>query len=367
MVWQDLRNSSTGTDIYGARVSKDGLLITSADGNADGDFPICVWPASQVAPAVGCMGNDFLVVWQDYRNASSDICGTRVSGAGAVLDGSMMKINDGPQYAYSPALAFAPGGKALVVSQTYRDGVYRTVGNLVQPNAAAGALRFSAASYTVGEGVAHAVITVQRVNGSAGTVKVNYTTQNGSATSPSDYTARAGTLTFLPGVTSATFAVPIVNDALDETNETVTLKLSNPTGGATLGAQSYAKLIIADNDAGGVIQFALANYNAAENATTILLNVTRTGGTAGGVTVGYKTTELTGPMHASAGLDYTAVTSSLTFDAGQTLKQMQITLKPDALPDGLEKFKVELMNPTGGATLGPRRATLISIIDDDGP
>jgi PKD repeat protein/N-acetylneuraminic acid mutarotase len=67
------------------------------------------------------------------------------------------------------------------------------------------------------------------------------------ATIVSDYTSTGGTLAFAPGDTSRTFAVPIINDTLDETNETVTLTLSNPTN-ADLGAPSTATLTIVDDD-----------------------------------------------------------------------------------------------------------------------
>ena len=55
-------------------------------------------------------------------------------------------------------------------------------------------------------------------------------TTAGSAVAPDDYTAVNTTITFAPGVTTATAMVSIVSDALVEPNETLTLTLSNPTG-----------------------------------------------------------------------------------------------------------------------------------------
>lgn len=42
--------------------------------------------------------------------------------------------------------------------------------------------------------------------------------------------------------------MPIINDTLDDGNRTVLLALSNPIGGAVLGANSSATLTIANND-----------------------------------------------------------------------------------------------------------------------
>ena len=58
-------------------------------------------------------------------------------------------------------------------------------------------------------------------------VTVDYTTSNGTATAGQDYTATSGTLTFNPGDTAKTITVPVLNDAIDDGGETMTLTLSN--------------------------------------------------------------------------------------------------------------------------------------------
>ena len=64
----------------------------------------------------------------------------------------------------------------------------------------------------------------------SGAVTVDYATSDGSATAGADYTATSGTLSFQPGETSKTVSVPVLNDAHDEGEETLTLTLSNPSG-----------------------------------------------------------------------------------------------------------------------------------------
>ena len=111
-----------------------------------------------------------------------------------------------------------------------------------------GALQFNAASYSVNENQGTATITVTRTGGSAGSVSVNYATSNGTATAGSDYTATSGTLTFADGETSKTFTCRSSTTRPSRIAETVTLTLSNPTGGAALGSPATATLTIDSDD-----------------------------------------------------------------------------------------------------------------------
>ena len=67
-------------------------------------------------------------------------------------------------------------------------------------------------------------------NATAQTVTVDYSVTGGTATGTgTDYTLASGTLTFNAGTTSQNIDVTVVNDLLNETNETiiVTLGCSN--------------------------------------------------------------------------------------------------------------------------------------------
>ncbi len=108
-------------------------------------------------------------------------------------------------------------------------------------------VQFSAATYSVSEAGGSVTITVNLSASTSTTVTVNYATSDGTANAGSDYTTASGVLTFSPGQTSQTFAVPITNDATPEVDETVNLTLSSPSG-ATLGSPGSATLTIVDND-----------------------------------------------------------------------------------------------------------------------
>lgn len=105
---------------------------------------------------------------------------------------------------------------------------------------------FAVGSPTVTEGAA-LIFNVLLTRESTLTHAVSYSTSNGTAVSPGDYTAASGTLTFLPGETSKTVSVPTVNDTTPESTEAMTFTLSGATNGATLGTATGTGTI-QDND-----------------------------------------------------------------------------------------------------------------------
>ncbi|RMF47726.1 MAG: hypothetical protein D6755_04750, partial [Anaerolineae bacterium] len=99
---------------------------------------------------------------------------------------------------------------------------------------APGTFRFSQATYSTPEGNS-VTLTVERINGTAGAVSVQYVTSQGTATASSDYTSASGVLNFADGETSKTFTLQTLQDTLVEGDETFVASLTTPTGGATLG------------------------------------------------------------------------------------------------------------------------------------
>ena len=85
--------------------------------------------------------------------------------------------------------------------------------------------------------------TVSLSRAARATVTVDYATADGSATAGEDYTAASGTLAFAAGETEKTVSVSILDDAIDEGEETFTLTLANAQGAA-----------IGDGEATGTIE-----------------------------------------------------------------------------------------------------------------
>lgn len=138
-----------------------------------------------------------------------------------------------------------------------------------------GQFQFGLSGYNANAG-GTATITVNRVNGSAGTATVDYATTNGTATGGAacatgvDYVATSGTLTFADGELSKSFNMQLCSDTANESPETVNLALSNPTNGSTLGSPSSAALTINPQAAPG-----------GQFCNPIPIEIAASGGTAG--------------------------------------------------------------------------------------
>ena len=214
-----------------------------------------------------------------------------------------------------------------------------------------GQLQFSAAAYNVDENAGSITVTVTRTEGSAGDVSIDYATADGIATAGMDYESASGTLSFIDGETSQMFTVTILDDALVEGDESFTVTLSNPTGGAGLGSPATASVTILEDDSlsvPGDLQFSDVSYSMTESGGSVTVNVTRTGGSDGVVSVDYATSNET----AIAGEDYVDTSGTLTFGDGDTSESFTVTILDDALDEGDENLTLTLSNPTGGAAIG---------------
>ena len=65
---------------------------------------------------------------------------------------------------------------------------------------------------------------------------MGYTTVAGSATSGSDFTPATGTLMFAPGETTKSISVSIMDDSIDETNESIAVIISSSVKGMPAAA-----------------------------------------------------------------------------------------------------------------------------------
>jgi hypothetical protein len=222
-------------------------------------------------------------------------------------------------------------------------------------------LQFSPTAYSVPESNTNVTITVVRTGATNTAVTVDFATGNGAAAAGSDYTATNGTLAFAEGQLTNSFIVTVLDDTVAESNETVNLLLSNPTGGAVLGSASSAVLTILDNEPPS-IHFSADLYRAVEGDRFATITVVRIGSTTNAVAVDYATSAGT----ATAGTDYFDTSGTLNFAPGDASKTFSITLVDDRISEPNETVELFLSNLTGGAELGEPSHAVLTIVNDDG-
>ncbi|MEJ2691915.1 MAG: Calx-beta domain-containing protein, partial [Candidatus Thiodiazotropha sp.] len=223
---------------------------------------------------------------------------------------------------------------------------------------------FSESAYSVDETTDKLVVTVRRLGGSAGEVSVDYRTLADQASDgrAADFVAQSGSLTFADGETIRSFEVGIIDDDLDEENESFYLSLDNPGGSALLSNQPEAVVPILDDDGPGVISFGAVNYAVNESHDRVSLGLVRSTGSEGAVSVEISLVD----DSARVDSDYLApVSETVHFASGEISKEITIPLVKDQVHEGNESFDVLLSVATGGARVGEPASTRVTILDDD--
>ncbi|GBL12079.1 endo-1,3-1,4-beta-glycanase ExsH [Microcystis aeruginosa Sj] len=143
--------------------------------------------------------------------------------------------------------------------------------------------KLSINNITVVEGQnSNAILTVTVDNPNPQQISVNYTTAPVNATANVDYTSKTGTITIAPNTSTATISIPILNDNLNEANETFAINLSNPVN-ATL-TNNKGIVTISDTLTANVTTTLPANV---ENLTlTGSANINGTGNAANNILTG---------------------------------------------------------------------------------
>ena len=179
-------------------------------------------------------------------------------------------------------------------------------------------------------------------------VTVDFSTVDGSAVAGSDYVSQSGTLTFNPGETVKTVTVTVLNDAVFEDPEAFTVQINNANYAE--GSPDEIALTITDNSGVGNIvdddsltvhiDDGMPNPQTEGEGATITFDVHLTTSADAPVTVDFSTVD----GSAVAGTDYVAQSGTLTFNPGETVKTVTVTVLNDAIVEDPEAFTVQINN-----------------------
>jgi hypothetical protein len=250
------------------------------------------------------------------------------------------------EYVYSAYPQDWAGKDTLLFAAEFadRDGLFKAdLGVSGKP----GIIGFDLANDWADESAGAHEITITRALGHTGSAVVHYEVTGDTATAGEDFTIVSGDLVFAENQTRKTFTIPILPDAIAESNESIDLSLQLTDGEATV-ERSTAKLRIVDDDAPGefVVDVPHVVYEYKGN---VLFTVRRTGGSGGEVRVHYATSD--DEFGASPGEDYGSVSGELVFPPGVTEQTVILPIFDDSRVEEIEAIFVYLSDPTGGATL----------------
>jgi fibro-slime domain-containing protein/uncharacterized repeat protein (TIGR01451 family) len=217
----------------------------------------------------------------------------------------------------------------------------------------------SVADVSVGEAAGSATFVVTLSEASTVPVTVGYSVAAGSATAGADFTAVADTLTIPAGQLQGTIAVPVLDDTLDEPDETFTLTLADPVG--ALIADGSAVGTIVDDDAPPSLSIADTSVGEGDSGTTpATFMLTLSAPSAFAITVDYSTATGT-----AGGVDFSAASGTVSFAPGELSRAVTVNVLGDLLDEEDETFTISLANPQ--QVVLARNAAVGTIVDDDAP
>ncbi len=187
----------------------------------------------------------------------------------------------------------------------------------------------------------------------AAAITLNYSLEGGTATETADYRIEnAGEISVAAGVDTVNIPVMIVDDLLDESEETVILTLTGGTG-YTVGSRKAYMLTITDNET-AVTLSASPNPVSEAEAVTVMATLSEAA-----------STEVTIPLVLTAGTaeegDYGAIASIAINKDEVSGTGMMMTFADDDLDD--ETFTVTLGTLPSGIIAGAQASIEITITD----
>jgi len=198
------------------------------------------------------------------------------------------------------------------------------------------------------EAVTEVVLNVLMAEPSGETVTVDYAVTGGTATPGDDFVLEPGTLTFEAGETAKTIIIQVVDDGIDEPDETIVVTLSDLVGtDIVLGSKFEHTYTILDPKP--FVQFDLDSSMGTEDEGILPLLVTLTDEWTEDVTVDYAVTGGT----ATADVDFVLEAGTLTFSPGQKSGTVDIDLINDGAKEDPETVVVTLSNPTNAKLAEP--------------
>jgi len=183
----------------------------------------------------------------------------------------------------------------------------------------------------------------------------------GTATKDLDYSTTASSITILPGSSSGTISLNILQDTALETDEIILVSISSVSANAIIGNPNKIDITIVDDDS-PTVSLLVDNRQINENA-----GIANVSAVLSFIVPEEVTVELNFSGTATGGgVDYSSSSSTITIPAFQGLEKVVLTAVDDPTLEENETIVVEIASVSSNAYIGDPRAT-VTILDDDLP
>jgi hypothetical protein len=190
--------------------------------------------------------------------------------------------------------------------------------------------------------------------------EVDFVASGGTATAGEDFRAFSGTLVFEPGEFEKLIEIPIYDDGIPDSGETIHLALSNAVDCTLDGYLPYEGVVtIRDNL---WVSFTEPEVLTPEESLTAHVTVNLSVPLEQRFFFSIATTDVT----ATAGEDYAGFAGWFSFNPGSTTRVIRIPIVGDSHPEGDETFSVSLLD-TSGLPISGASTVSVTILDDDVP
>lgn len=181
---------------------------------------------------------------------------------------------------------------------------------------------------------------------------------SGTATQGDDFTVTAGPLSFPAGSDSAAILINVIDDIIDEEDETVILTLLDPPldpidglPNVVLGTPNPHTATIKDDLDTAVLSFSWESQEAAETASSMPIQVQLSNPSSRDVTVRWHLDGGSTATDGSVDDDYDLEASPIVIPKGQTTANIDFTPKADGLVEDPESV-ILVLDPPTNAELG---------------
>jgi TolB-like protein len=180
----------------------------------------------------------------------------------------------------------------------------------------------------------------------------------GTAKTPGNYTITPGPIVIKAGERSAAITVEVTDNGVTEDDKTVVVSMGVPTHGVQ-GKTTTSTVTIVDTHPVPTVSFGSANSSGEEKAGPARIEVKLSAASGRPVTVEYAASGGT----AIQGQDYALQEGPLTFDPGETAKEIMVDIKNHGIYDVDKTLELALKNPKN-AVLGSSVVHVYTIISN---